>query len=215
MQTFQKPLSSAEEKKYLQMLKSNNPDEVRFAKNILVERNLRLVAHVAKKYQSPEEDAEELISIGCIGLIKAIDTFDCMRGRLSTYACRCIDNELLMMFRSRKKTSREMSIFEPLGRDNEGNDICFEDILEQEGEDVVDKLTRTNYLQMLPELIEGCLTDMEKEIIKMRYGINYDREYTQNEVGRKLNISRSYVSRLEKRSLEKLNKAFKGIINAE
>ena len=122
MKTFQKPLTSGEEARYIHLLKEGSEAEARKAKEILIERNLRLVAYVVKKYQNVEEDMEDLISIGCIGLIKAVDTFDAGKGRLATYACRCIDNELLMLLRSKKKTSREVSLFEPIGQDKEGNE---------------------------------------------------------------------------------------------
>ena len=119
MKTFQKPLTSGEEAEYIRLLKEGEKEQAREAKDILIERNLRLVAHVAKKYQNVDEDMEDLISIGCIGLIKAIDTFDASKGRLATYACRCIDNELLMLLRSKKKTSKEVSLFEPIGQDKD------------------------------------------------------------------------------------------------
>ncbi|MDE5891886.1 MAG: sigma-70 family RNA polymerase sigma factor, partial [Acetatifactor sp.] len=121
MKTFQKPLTSGEEAYYIRLLREGDAGQSKAAKDILIERNLRLVAHVAKKYQNVDEDMDDMISIGCIGLIKAIDTFDAGKGRLATYACRCIDNELLMLLRSKKKTSREVSLYEPIGQDKEGN----------------------------------------------------------------------------------------------
>ena len=117
MKTFQKPLTQGEETEYIRLLREGTPEEAKQAKDILIERNMRLVAHVAKKYQNADEDMEDLISIGCIGLIKAVDTFDDRRGRLATYACRCIDNELLMLLRGKRKTSKEVSLFEPIGQD--------------------------------------------------------------------------------------------------
>ena len=138
MKTFSQPLSALEEAYYLQLLKEGNSEEARQAKNILIERNLRLVAHIAKKYQNVDEDMEDLISIGTIGLIKAISSFDAVRGKLSTYASRCIDNELLMLLRSRKKNAREVSLYEPIGTDKEGNEINLLDIIEQEQTDVVE-----------------------------------------------------------------------------
>ena len=129
MKTFMQPLSSSEEAYYLQLLKDGDGDEAEKARDILIERNLRLVAHIARKYQNVDEDMEDLISIGTIGLIKAISSFDAGKGKLSTYASRCIDNELLMMLRSRKKSAREVSLFEPIGTDKEGNEISFLDII--------------------------------------------------------------------------------------
>ena len=137
MKTFQKPLSASEETRYLKQLHGEDVTAAKEAKDILVERNLRLVAHIAKKYQNVDEDLDDLISIGCIGLIKAIDSFDEKKGRLATYACRCIDNELLMMLRGKKKHSREVSLFEPIGLDKEGNEIRLVDIIEQQQYDIV------------------------------------------------------------------------------
>ncbi|MBR1854684.1 MAG: sigma-70 family RNA polymerase sigma factor [Lachnospiraceae bacterium] len=147
MQTFQKPLNAAEEAHYVHLLKEGSEEEAKRAKEILIERNLRLVAHVAKKYQNADEDMEDLISIGCIGLIKAIDTFDAGKGRLATYACRCIDNELLMLLRSKKKTSREVSIYESIGQDKEGNEIRLVDVLEQKQPDAVECMELKNNVQ--------------------------------------------------------------------
>ena len=140
MKTFQQPLSTAEEAHYIQVLQQGNNDEAAKAREILIERNLRLVAHIAKKYQNVDEDMEDLISIGTIGLIKAISSFDAGKGKLSTYASRCIDNELLMLLRSKKKSSREVSLFEPIGTDKEGNEINLLDIIEHEQEDVTEQM---------------------------------------------------------------------------
>ena len=138
MKTFQRPLSSEEEASYIRVLKEGNSEEVSEAKEILIERNLRLVAHIAKKYQNVDEDMEDLISIGTIGLIKAVGSFDTSKGsRLATYAARCIDNELLMLLRSKKKTSREVSLYEPIGTDKEGNEINLLDVIEQEQEEEI------------------------------------------------------------------------------
>lgn len=207
MKTFQKPLTSGEEADYIRLLREGTADEARQAKEILVERNLRLVAHIAKKYQNVDEDMEDLISIGCIGLIKAIDTFDAGKGRLATYACRCIDNELLMLLRSKKKTSREVSLFEPIGQDREGNEIHLLDIIEQQQVDVVENMELTDNLKKLFALVEEILDERERQIIVWRYGLSGTREITQNEIGARLGISRSYVSRIEKRALEKLRRA--------
>ncbi len=208
MKTFQKPLTSEEEAKYIRLLKEGTVAEARQAKEILVERNLRLVAHIAKKYQNVDEDMEDLISIGCIGLIKAIDTFDAGKGRLATYACRCIDNELLMLLRSKKKISKEVSLFEPIGQDKEGNEIHLMDIMEQQQPDVIDKMEFDSRREKLVRLIERCLTKREREIVIQRYGLNGEDEVTQNEIGNNLGISRSYVSRIEKKALQKLKEGF-------
>lgn len=208
MQTFQKPLTSGEEAYYLRLLREGSREEAKLAKDILIERNLRLVAHVAKKYQNVDEDMEDLISIGCIGLIKAVDTFDAGKGRLATYACRCIDNELLMLLRAKKKTSREVSLFEPIGQDKEGNEICLVDIIEQQQPDTVDSMELQNNIIRLYGYLDECLTDREREIILLRYGLNGKKAVTQNEIGAALGISRSYVSRIEKRALQKLRKRF-------
>ena len=196
MKTFQQPLTAEEEAYYIRMLREGTVEEARQAKEILVERNLRLVAHIAKKYQNVEEDMEDLISIGCIGLIKAVNSFDSGKGRLATYACRCIDNELLMMLRSRKKLSREVSLYEPIGQDKEGNAIHLLDVIED--------LEFLRNRKRLLVALDHCLTEREYKILVMRYGILGYKEYTQQEVGDALGISRSYVSRMEKRALQKL-----------
>lgn len=208
MQTFQKPLTPGEEANYVRLLKEGSREEAKKAKEILIERNLRLVAHIAKKYQNVDEDMEDLISIGCIGLIKAVDTFDAGKGRLATYACRCIDNELLMLLRAKKKSSREVSLFEPIGQDKEGNEICLVDIIEQQQPDAVDSMELQNNILRLYSYLDDCLTDREREIILLRYGLNGRKAVTQNEIGNVLGISRSYVSRIEKRALLKLRERF-------
>ena len=209
MKTFSQPLSALEEAYYLQLLKEGNSEEARQAKNILIERNLRLVAHIAKKYQNVDEDMEDLISIGTIGLIKAISSFDAVRGKLSTYASRCIDNELLMLLRSRKKNAREVSLYEPIGTDKEGNEINLLDIIEQEQTDVVEQLDLKENTKKLQCLLNEVLNDREREIIFLRYGLLTGKEVTQREIGEALHISRSYVSRIEKRALLKLREGFK------
>ena len=208
MKTFSQPLSALEEAYYLQLLKEGNSEEAKQARNILIERNLRLVAHIAKKYQNVDEDMEDLISIGTIGLIKAISSFDAVRGKLSTYASRCIDNELLMLLRSRKKNAREVSLYEPIGTDKEGNEINLLDIIEQEQTDVVEQLDLRENTRKLQCLLQEVLNDREREIIYLRYGLLTGREVTQREIGESLHISRSYVSRIEKRALLKLREGF-------
>ncbi len=203
MKTFSQPLSAKDEAVYLGRLKTGSERERGEAKGILVERNLRLVAHIAKKYQNVDEDMEDLISIGTIGLIKAIDSFDAGKGKLSTYASRCIDNELLMLLRAKKKTSREVSLYEPIGTDREGNEISLLDVIEQDQVDVIDRMEVEDKLQRLKGLITDRLSDREREIILMRYGLLSGQEITQREIGHRLGISRSYVSRIEKRALER------------
>lgn len=208
MKTFQKPLTSEEEAEYIRLLREGIGEESRRAKEILIERNLRLVAHIAKKYQNVDEDMEDLISIGCIGLIKAVDTFDAGKGRLATYACRCIDNELLMLLRGKKKISREVSLFEPIGQDREGNEIHLMDVIEQQQPDIVDRMETVNNIRTLLKLIDECLTEREREILILRYGLGGMPEATQSDIGVKLGISRSYVSRIEKKALGKLREKF-------
>ena len=179
------------------------------ARNELIERNMRLVAHAAKKYQSQEDEMEDLISIGTIGLIKAVETYKEDYGsRLATYAARCIDNELLMHFRAKKKTSKEVSLYEPIGTDKEGNQIQLLDVVVSEDEDVVELLEQDRKVRRLNEIIPQTLSGRELFIIINRYGLYGKKTMTQREIARKLGISRSYVSRIEKRAIEKLRQAF-------
>lgn len=208
MKTFQKPLTAAEEAHYIQVLQKGNSDEAAAAREILIERNLRLVAHIAKKYQNADEDMEDLISIGTIGLIKAISSFDAGKGKLSTYASRCIDNELLMLLRSKKKSRGEVSLFEPIGTDKEGNEINLLDIIEHEQEDITEQMELYENTKKLVKLLDEVLNDREREIIYLRYGLLTGKEVTQREIGELLHISRSYVSRIEKRALLKLREGF-------
>ncbi len=208
MKTFQQPLSTAEEAHYIQVLQQGNDEEAAKAREILIERNLRLVAHIAKKYQNVDEDMEDLISIGTIGLIKAISSFDAGKGKLSTYASRCIDNELLMLLRSKKKSSREVSLFEPIGTDKEGNEINLLDIIEHEQEDVTEQMELCDNIKKMAGLLNEVLTEREREIIFLRYGLATGKEVTQREIGELLHISRSYVSRIEKKALLKLREKF-------
>lgn len=210
MKTFQQPLTSDEEAYYIRlMMEEGNGEKGLEARNILIERNLRLVAHIVKKYQGADESTEDLISIGTIGLMKAIATFNPDKGnKLATYAARCIENELLMMFRARKKTSREVSLYEPIGTDTEGNEVSLLDVIESEQVDVVDAMEHMDNLQKLGTLLQECLTPREREIIYMRYGLLSGDEMTQREVGMALGISRSYVSRIEKKALKKLRESF-------
>lgn len=201
LKSFPNPLTPSEEKYYIQKYTEGDLQ----AKHILIERNLRLVAHVIKKYQYLEEDQEDLISIGTIGLIKAVATFNAEKGnRLAAYASKCIDNEILMYLRSRKKTCREISLYEPIGTDREGNEIKLYDIIETEEEDVPERLYLKENIQKLYEKVENELSQREKLVLKMRYGLYNGEEYTQREIARQLGISRSYVSRIEKSAVEKL-----------
>lgn len=204
MKTFPKPLSVEEENYY--MKKSREGDEA--ARDILILRNMRLVAHIVKKYQCPENEQEELISIGTIGLIKAIATVDVEKGRLSTYAARCIENELLMYFRSKKKMSREVSYYEPIGTDKEGNEINLLDVIESQEPDAFFQVTTREDIKRIYELLPTVLTEREKEVLCMRYGLYGSQEYTQREVAKRLGISRSYISRIEKNAIDKLRSCF-------
>lgn len=209
MKTFQKPLSEEEEIYYLKQLKSESSVEVNEAREILIQRNLRLVAHVVKKYSHVSEESEDLISIGTIGLIKAIKTYDTNKGcRLATYAARCIDNELLMLLRAKKKTARDVSIYEPIGTDKEGNEIHLLDVTLSPTRDFADEYTRREDISKMHQLVNTVLDGREREIIILRYGLGRQRELTQREIGKMLGISRSYVSRIEKKALATLRKAF-------
>lgn len=205
MKTFQKPMTAAEEKLCLKLCQEGDPE----AKRILIERNLRLVAHVAKKYQGNGEDLEDLISIGTIGLIKAISTFNFERSaRLSTYAARCIDNELLMMLRARKKRSKEISLYEPIGTDKEGNEINLLDIIESPPVDLIEDISIRENIRFLLSSMKDTLTQKEYQVICCRFGLFDFREMTQREIAEQLQISRSYVSRIEKNALKKLKTLF-------
>lgn len=178
------------------------------AREILILRNMRLVAHVVKKYQCPEIEQEELISIGTIGLIKAIATVDAEKGRLSTYAARCIENELLMYFRSKKKQTKEVSFYEPIGTDKEGNEINLLDVIESQEQSAFEIVSAKDDTKKVYELIPVVLTEREREVLALRYGLYGKKEYTQREVAEKLGISRSYISRIEKTAIEKLRSCF-------
>lgn len=205
MKTFQKPLTAQEEKEYLSRFQAGDQK----ARDILIERNMRLVAHVVKKYQGLDEDLDDLISVGTIGLIKAVSTFDTSKSvRLSTYAARCIDNELLMFLRQRKKKTREVSLYDPIGTDKEGNEISLLDIIETIPFDVVEHYTINEDILLLSRFLNSSLTDKEYEVIKLRYGLFGEEELTQREIAKRLNISRSYVSRIEKNAILKLRQCF-------
>ena len=200
------PLSPQQESAVIESLTKEDSQQARAS---LIEHNLRLVAHVAKKYQGCDEDPDDLISIGTIGLIKAISTFDPSRtSKLSTYAARCIDNELLMMFRARRKRSREVSLYEPIGTDREGNEISLLDIIESPPVDVVDDCFKRDSISYLLRYIRTVLSPKEYQVICCRYGLNGQEPLTQREIAENLSISRSYVSRIEKNALRKLRTLF-------
>ncbi len=205
MKSFPPPLTPSEEKYYIQRYTEGDLQ----AKHILIERNLRLVAHVIKKYQYLDEDPEDLISIGTVGLIKAVMTFNSEKGnRLAAYASKCIDNEILMHLRAKKKTSKEISLYEPIGTDREGNEIKLYDIIETDEDDVPEKIHLKENVRKLYDKVETELSQREKLVLKMRYGLYNGEEYTQREIARQLGISRSYVSRIEKSAIEKLREFF-------
>lgn len=216
MQSFPTPLSAEEEAEYIRRYENGDMD----ARKILIERNLRLVAYLVKKYNNSEHSQEDLISIGTIGLIKAIDSYKQGKGvRLATYASRCIDNELLMTFRSAKKQAKEVYLYEPInGDDGEGNSISLLDLLETTDEDVTERLETEENVKKLYQYVETALNEREKEIIRLRYGLpknrnaNEKNEITQREIAKKFGISRSYVSRIEKKALEKLRRAYENEI---
>ena len=205
VKSFPKPLSTKEENQYLLACKKGDKQ----ARDVLIERNLRLVAHIVKKYHNVERDTEDLISVGTIGLIKAIDSFQPDKGiRLATYASCCIENELLMLFRSEKKTGKEVYLYEPIGADKEGNEIHLLDIMEGENIDVANKMDLQEDIRRLYIFMKKVLSRREQEILILRYGLYNQEEQTQREIAQYLNISRSYVSRIEKKALAKLKECY-------
>ena len=205
MKTFPKPLSHGEEKLYLKRCKEGDQT----ARNMLIEHNMRLVAHVVKKYQCQEYDTEDLLSVGTIGLIKAVNTFDTDKGsRLATYAARFVDNEILMLLRAGKKRAREVSLFEPIGTDKDGEAVNLVDVIEMENPRTIDQLILDQDIRELYEAFDTCLTESEKQVITMRYGLFREKEHTQREVAGVLGISRSYVSRIEKKAIGKMRDVF-------
>ena len=202
--SFPAPLSATKEDELLE--KSRNGDVA--ARNTLIEHNLRLVAHIVKKYYASGAEQDDLISIGTIGLIKAVTTFKSNKGiRLATYASRCIENEILMFFRSRKKAAQDVFISDPIDTDKDGNALTLIDIIADDS-DIVEELDKKMKLQKLQTLLPHTLTEREYEIIELRYGLSGKKELTQREIAKKMGISRSYVSRIEKSALEKLRKHF-------
>ncbi|MCJ7841798.1 RNA polymerase sporulation sigma factor SigK [Lederbergia sp. NSJ-179] len=197
---FPQPLSPEKEKLYLEQMAEGDEN----ARNLLIEHNLRLVAHIVKKFENTGEDSEDLISIGTIGLIKAIESYSFGKGtKLATYAARCIENEILMHLRALKKTKKDVSLHDPIGHDKEGNEISLIDVLKSELEDVFDTIQLNMELERVKEYID-VLDEREKEVIVGRFGLNLQKERTQREIAKELGISRSYVSRIEKRALMKM-----------
>lgn len=207
MKTFLKPLDSKEEERCIRLMREGNPEEARKARELLIEHNLRLVAHIIKKYQFTDEDMEDLLSTGTIGLIKAVDTFDASKGRLATYACRCIDNELLMLLRAKKKSRGLVSLYDPVGCDKEGNEMQLIDVIEDSTPDLLEKLVKEGELSSMRRAMLERLTEREYTILVLRYGLLSGEEMTQSQVGSLLGISRSYVSRIEKKALEQLRQS--------
>lgn len=203
MQAFLEPLSLEEERHYLELSHQGDME----ARNLLVEHNLRLVAHIAKKYHNFDREKDDLISVGTIGLIKAINTYKAEKGhRLVTYASRCIENELLMMFRQERKTSKDTSLYEPIGVDKEGNEIHLLDVLGSEEIDIAQKIDQDENIRQLYEILNKMESSREKDTLIMRYGLYGKEPMTQKEVAKKLQISRSYVSRIEKKAITMLKK---------
>lgn len=199
---FPEPLSQEEEAEYLQKYMEGDEE----ARNILIERNLRLVAHICKKYNIPNVDNDDLISIGTIGLIKGINTFNTNKGvRLATYASRCIENEILMHLRSIKKLGAEVYLNEPIGKDKDDNEIALIDILENDEKNIEDEIDLKLKTKKLYERMKDILKGREKTIIELRFGLGGNKPKTQNQIAQMMGISRSYVSRIEKKAIGKLN----------
>ncbi len=202
--SFPPPLSAEREAELLE--KSQNGDDG--ARNELIEHNLRLVAHIVKKYYNTGADQDDMISIGTIGLIKAVSTFNADKGiHLATYASRCIENEILMFFRNQKKTAQDVFISDPIDTDKDGNTLTLIDVIADKS-DIADEIDTKIKVEKLRVILPVCLSERERLIIEMRYGLCGREELTQREIAKKLNISRSYVSRIEKSALEKLRKQF-------
>ena len=201
--SFPKPLSAKEERQYLERAAAGDLG----ARNILIERNLRLVAHIMKKYYAQAADQEDLLSIGTIGLIKAIESFDSSKGaRLATYAARCVENEILMYFRSQKKTAGDISLSDTIETGKDGTALSVQDVVADQA-DLFEDLSRKEEARKLRAAIRSCLTDREQEVIRLRYGLDDRPPLRQQDVAARMGISRSYVSRIEKKALEKLRSA--------
>ena len=199
--SFPNPLTEKEEQHYVKLLEQNDPS----ARLALIEHNLRLVAHISKKYVNPIQSQDDLISIGTIGLIKAVNTYTSKKStRLATYAAKCIENEILMSIRASKRIRQEVSLSLPIGTDKDGNEISFNDILGSDTDEIIDSIDLKIQSSKLHKAVNTVLTPREKIVIVSRYGLDGCEPLPQREIAEKLNISRSYVSRIEKRALEKL-----------
>ena len=207
--SFPKPLSQKEEAHYLALAAEGDLE----ARNILIERNLRLVAHIMKKYYSQAADQEDLISIGTIGLIKGISTFDASKGaRLATYAARCAENEILMHFRSQRKSAQDVSLSDYIETGTDGAALSLMDVVAEDG-DLLERISTREQICQLREAVQSVLTEQEKQVVELRYGLTGCAPMRQREVSERTGISRSYISRIEKRALEKLRKAIEGNIH--
>ena len=205
MKTFPKPLTASEEREYQKRCKEGDEE----AKAVLIERNLRLVAHVIKKYQYTDYEMEDLLSVGTIGLIKAVNTFKMDRGsRLATYAAKCVENEILMLFRAGKKHSKDVSLYDPIGVDKDGETVNLIDVIEADDKATLETIILEQDVSELYDAYRKCLKNTEQEVLSMRYGLFGEQERTQREIAGKMGISRSYVSRIEKKALEKLRLEF-------
>ena len=201
--SFPKPLSESEERYYLEKAAGGDLE----ARNVLIERNLRLVTHIMKKYYAVDADQEDLISIGTIGLIKGITTFDASKGaRLATYAARCVENEILMHFRSQRKSAQDVSLSDYIETGTDGAALSLMDVVSEDG-DLLEQVAQKESVQRLRRAMETCLTEQEQLVIRLRYGLEGEKPHRQREVAAVTGISRSYISRIEKRAMEKLRKA--------
>lgn len=204
MNSFPKPLSAKKERELLEKMQKGD----KAARNTLIEHNLRLVSHVVKKYYSEYDEQDDLVSLGTVGLIKGIDSFDMQKGaRLVTYAARCIENEILMYFRAKKKDANVVSVNEPIDCDSEGNPLTLIDVIYTE-DTISDDIDLKNKVKRLYELVDAIEDERERDIIIQRYGLYNSKAYTQREIADRMNISRSYVSRIEKRVIEELKEKF-------
>ena len=209
--SFPNPLTEKEEQYYVKLLEQNDPE----AKAVLIERNLRLVAHIAKKYVGPGNNQDDMISIGTIGLIKAVNTYSGKKAtRLATYAAKCIENEILMSIRASKRVRQEISLSLPIGVDKDGNEISFNDILGTDTDEIVDSIDLKIQVGNLRDAIGKALTQREKAVITARYGLDGNEPRPQREIAKELGISRSYVSRIEKKALDKLRSYLEDYIDS-
>ena len=205
MKTFPKPLTAGEEREYLKRFHEGDEE----ARAVLIERNLRQVAHVIKKSQYTDYETEDLLSVGTIGLIKAVNTFKADRGsRLATYAAKCVENEILMMFRAGKKYARDVSLYDPIGVDKDGETVNLIDVLETGEREALEEIILNQDVAKLYEAYRTCLKETEQLVLRRRYGLFGEKEHTQREIAGDLGISRSYVSRIEKKAIEKLRREF-------